>query len=110
MTVIPTVPGVVGASLELLLGYWIYGVLECFVVNTGINDLPRHSSAPETKLAVPDTVFGETPWVEHESVPNHQYICGKSVCRMCHGHTGHTDWWQTVLNIVQWSGLSHRIC
>lgn len=74
------IPGQPSALLEALAGCSARGVVKCFIVDTSIDNLPRHASKPELHLAIPDAVFEEIPRIEHISMPYHENICIRLGC------------------------------
>lgn len=69
-----TIPGQASGLLEALVGCSAWCIVERFVIDTSVDELPWHTSDPELYLAIPDAVFEEIPWIEHISMPYHEYI------------------------------------
>lgn len=72
--VVKAIPGQASGLLEALAGCSARCVFERIVIDTGIDDLPWHTSNPELHLTIPDAVLEEISWVEHISMPYHEYI------------------------------------
>ena len=63
-----------GGSFEIFTAFLASLVLEGFVVDASIDDMPWEASVPQALLAKSDAVAQVIPGIEHESVPYHQYV------------------------------------